>query len=126
MSSILRCSIESRPKAWVAQQSQRQPRVQQNAEQVLGMRALDALQTWAKRTYRGADCESALDQITISDDAGECGNRRIGKACSAHLRNSRTDRMHMVSPKWGITTGLWLPSATCPIPSCNGMCPGPP
>jgi len=43
----------------------------------------------------------ALDQITIGDDAGECGNRRIGKACSAHLRNSRTDRMHMVSPKWG-------------------------
>ena len=72
-----------------------------HAEQVLGMRALDALQTWAKRTYRGADCESALDLITISDDAGECGNRRIGEACSAHLRNSRTDRMHMVSPKWG-------------------------
>jgi hypothetical protein len=48
------------------------------------------------------------------------------RAYSAHLRKSRTNRMHMVSPKAGMTTGLWLPSATCPIPSRNGMRPVPP
>src|SRR5262249_13100163 len=37
-------------------------------------------------------------EITIGDDAGECGNRRIGTACSAHLRNSRGNRMQMVPP----------------------------
>ena len=43
---------------------------------------------------RRSDCESALGEISISDDAGECGNHLIGTACSAHLRNSRTNRMH--------------------------------
>jgi hypothetical protein len=55
---------------------------------------------------RRSDCESALGEITISDDASECGNHLIGTACSAHLRNSSTNRMHMVSPKLGVTTGL--------------------
>ena len=49
----------------------------------------------------GQRCESALGEITISDEAGECGNRLIGTACSAHLRNSWTNRMHMLSPKIG-------------------------
>jgi hypothetical protein len=40
--------------------------------------------------------ESALGEITISDQAAECGNRLIGNACSAHLRNSRTNRKPMV------------------------------
>ena len=64
---------------------------------------------------RRSDCESALGEMTISDEAVECGNRLIGTGCSAHLCNSPTNRMHMVSPKVGMTTGLWLPSATCPI-----------
>ena len=57
---------------------------------------------------RRSDCESALGKMTISDEAVECGNRLIGTGCSAHLCNSPTNRMHMVSPKVGMTTGLWL------------------
>ena len=63
---------------------------------------IDPQQTWAKRLIAAQRLrEGALGQITVSDEAGECGNRLIGTACSRHLRNSRTNRMHMVPPKWG-------------------------
>jgi hypothetical protein len=43
-----------------------------------------------------------------------------------HLRISRTDLMHVVSPKVGMTTGLCLPSVRFSIPCRNGMRPMPP
>ena len=67
-----------------------------------------SLRAWGKLTpcrhgdahlSQRSDCESALGEITISDEAGECGNR-LGTVCSAHLRNSWTNTMH-IPPKWG-------------------------
>jgi len=54
---------------------------------------------WRSALIAAQRLQSALGEITIGDQAGECGNRLIGKASSAHLRNSRTNRKPMISLK---------------------------
>src|SRR5215831_10532212 len=64
---------------------------------------------------RGNDARGALGEITISDEAGECGNRLIGTACRRTCAAAGLTLCTWSPPKLGMTTGLWLPSATCPI-----------
>jgi hypothetical protein len=91
------------------------------------MRAPDPQQTWAKRTYRlRSDCERTRLARLSSVMKRRMRQPSHRQSLLAHLRNSRTNRMDMVSPKVGMTTDLWLPSATCPIPSRDEMCPVPP
>ena len=108
--------------------------------------ALNAIRlSGALPSWRRLDFEAhSRARSQLPSASGQCETRCPGSADSADSRhgwrigeiadretmirpalydNCRFRPSKRVSPKVGMTTGLWPPSATCPIPSRNGMRP---